>query len=188
MALAGAGQVARFVLAGRGTVTSMDDTFGGGDGVVVRVPCGAPPEAAWELLATPARWPRWSPQIRAVGGFDPVRRRFAPAPPALQVGAWVVLHGPWPVRLRAQITRLEADRRWDFAAPLPGALTLLSAHAVTRATHGCEIVWGMRVQGPGGGLLTRTALPAYTPLARLALRRLARLAQRQAARPEASPP
>lgn len=151
------------------------------DRVVVRVPCAAPASAAWEFLGTPARWPEWSPQVRAVSGFDPVRRRSLPAPPALEVGNWVVVHGPWPVRLPARFTRVDAGVRWDFAAPLPGRRTLLSGHAVQPVRGGCEVVWDMNVEGPGGALLTRTVLAAYGPLVRLALRRLARLAERRTA-------
>lgn len=147
------------------------------DRVVVRVPCAAPASAAWALLAggaCPA--PGWSPQVRAVSGFDPARHRSLPAPPALEVGNRVVVHGPWPVRLPARFTHVDAGVRWDFAAPLGGRRTLRSAHAVHPVEGACEVVWDMRVEGPGGALLARTVLAAYGPLVRLALRRLARLA------------
>jgi hypothetical protein len=161
-------------------MATVDSSFSHRDSVVVRVPCAAPAAAAWELLGTPARWPEWSPQVRAVGGFDAVRRRLLPAPPELEAGRWVVVYGPWPVRLRARFTRVDTGRRWDFAAPLPAGLTLLSAHEVEPVRGGCQVVWGMRAEGPGGVLVTRTMLAAYGPLVRLALRRLARSAERQA--------
>lgn len=163
-------------------MATVDSSFHRGDSVVLRVPCAAPAEPAWELLGVPARWPEWSPQVRAVSGFDPVRRRPVPAAPALEVGNWVTVHGPWPVRLPARFTRVDPGARWDFEAPLPARLTLLSAHEVEPVTGGCELVWAMRVQGPGGRLVTRTVLAAYGPLVRLALRRLARLAERHTLR------
>ncbi len=169
-------------------MATADSSSGHRDRVVVRVPCAAPATAAWGLLGSPVRWPQWSPQIRAVDGFDPVRRRVLPGAPALEAGGWVLVHGPWPVRLPARFTRVDAGVRWDFSAPLPGRLCLVSAHEVQPVPGGCEVVWVMHVQGPGGRLLTRTVLTAYRPLARLALRRLARLAEQRATAPDGPHP
>jgi len=112
---------------------TIDGEFPRRTSVVLRMPSAASPSAVWELLRAPARWPAWSPQVRAVTGFEPATRRAVPTVPPLQVGEWVAVHGPWPVRLPARFTRVEPGRRWDFCAPLAGRHELLSAHQVTPA-------------------------------------------------------
>lgn len=100
------------------------------------------------------------------------------------VGQRLVIDGPGPVAVRAEVTRLDPGRRWDFLMPLPGFLwALSSAHEVVPDADGwsgCRVLVHLRVSGPAARLLERTALAAYVPLAHLSVRRLARLAERDA--------
>lgn len=128
----------------------------------------AAPAALWALLADPVRWPDWAPHIRRADG-----RRGA-----VVVGDEVVVRGHGPVAVRTRITRVDPGRRWDFTVTsLPGPWSVNAAHAVVAAGTGARIVVGLRVRGPGAPLLGATALDAYRPLAGLAVRRLARLAE-----------
>jgi hypothetical protein len=138
----------------------------------VSVRSEAPVEAVWALLATPAWWPVWAPHIRRVSG---PHRAEAP-PPDLETGQHLLVHGPWPVALRAEITHLELDRRWDFVVRVPGPWRVRNAHLVERAGTGSRITVHLALEGPVAGALTRTVLAAYLPLAVYSLRRLARLA------------
>lgn len=141
----------------------------------------APAEAVWPLLATPAAWPRWSPQIVGVtaapGGDNPGRTLE-------RAGGRYVVHGPGPVHVPVEITRVDPGERWDFRARLPGLWDLESAHVVHPAppdapSFGTRISVQMVLRGPLGGLLDRTALLPYVPLAHLAVRTLARRAAQE---------
>jgi hypothetical protein len=133
----------------------------------------APVEAAWALLATPAWWPAWAPHIRRVSDMD--RRGAAPAD--LVPGQHLLVHGPPAVAVRAEITAVEPLRRWDFVVRLPGPWRARSTHLVEPEDGGCRVTVHMALDGPAGAALTRTALAAYLPLAAIAVRRLARLAE-----------
>jgi hypothetical protein len=137
-----------------------------GRGKAVSADCAAPPETAWALLAAPACWPSWAPQIRRVEG-----------PAALAQGDRIVVHGPFPVRVTATIATLVAGSRWDWVVHLPGPFRLFGAHVVEPRTGGCRILVHQRLLGPGTAILGPAGLAAYAPIARHAVRRLARLAE-----------
>lgn len=141
--------------------------------VVVRVRSRADAATVWPLLATPGRWPRWAPHVaRAVVDG-------APADVHVQQGMRVRVHGHLPgVAVAAVVTLVEPGARWDFVADLPGPWSLSAAHAVRPAPGGSAIATRLRPTGPGAALLGRAALTTYAPLARFALTRLARLAER----------
>lgn len=135
----------------------------------------APADALWTLLADPALWVTWAPHLRAVErGPD----RHGPVMP----GEHLVVHGPSALRVDATVTRVDPGRRWDWEVRLPGPWTLLGVHAVLEEAPGRRVRVSMRVRGPLAPVADRTALAAYAPLADLALRRLATLAERDRAR------
>lgn len=115
----------------------------------------APPDLVWARYIRPARWPGWSPQIRAVD--------YPEAELVARTSG--VVRGPCALAVPFEILAVDPDDRvwtWRVHPPLVGTLTLV---------HGVEPV------GPG----TRTTLevtgpalvvPAYLPVAALALRRL----------------
>jgi hypothetical protein len=154
---------------------SIDEAFTSGQGLqTVSADSTAPPDATWALLATPAWWHVWAPHIRRVS--DGTRGRAAPAD--LAIGQRLTIHGPALVSVQARITRVDPGRRWDFAVTLPGPWTIVNAHLVEPSGTGSRVVVHMVVDGPGGRLLSDTALAAYVPLAAYSLRRLSRLAER----------
>jgi uncharacterized protein YndB with AHSA1/START domain len=146
----------------------IEQTFERRKAVVVGADSAAPPAAVWALLADPARWPAWSPHIRRADG-----RRGS-----VQEGDELVVRSYGPLAVRTRITRVDPGRRWDFRVlTVPRPWVLEAAHAVVARDGGARVVVATRVRGPGAPLLALTALNAYRPLAALAVRRLARLAQ-----------
>jgi hypothetical protein len=116
--------------------------------VEVRGPASA--AAMWSAYADTSRWSTWAPQIRRVHPLGP-----------LEVGMRGVLDGPFAVRARFEVTRVdEVARRWSWRVHVgPACLTI--DHAVMDGRTSVDI------EGPG--LLVQ----AYAPLARLSLPRLA---------------
>lgn len=154
---------------------SIEQLFVDGKHVQVEARSWADTETVWPLLADPSCWPDWSPHIAAV-------RRARTG--IVVAGERLRIHGLAGVRMGAMVTAVEAPRRWDFVAQLPGPWSLLSIHQVLPAPGtGTRVVISMGVLGPGAALLTRTVLLAYTLLARVAVQRLASLAATQAPSP-----
>lgn len=133
----------------------------------------APREAVWQPFADPDEWSRWAPHIR----------RVEAQPGTVRVGDTVAIHGfPVPVRVRASIVRVDPGHRWDFEVdPLPG-ISLYGVHLVEddAASGGRRVVVILAARGPLRRL-TGLLLRAYWPLAAVAVRRLARLADDEAA-------
>ncbi len=134
--------------------------------VTVTARSAAPPERVWALLGDPARWHDWAPHIRSADG-------------RLEEGARVVVGGPAGVRLPTTITRVEAPWRWDFRAEPPGPFALDSVHLLRRDGGGSVVAVHLRLARLGAVGLG--PLAAYLPLARVAVRRLARLAEDEGA-------
>jgi uncharacterized protein YndB with AHSA1/START domain len=117
----------------------------------------APPDLVWERYVDPARWPDWSPQIRAVDYPGP----------RLAAGTSGVVRGPCALAVPFEILSVDPQRRrwtWRVRPPVVGELIL--DHAVTPAADGTRTT--LDVQGPAAVVL------AYLPVARLALGRLVR--------------
>lgn len=142
-------------------------------GAVVTASCAAPPEAVWALLADPVRWPEWAPHIRRVT----ITRGHEARPPLLAAGQLLVVHGTASVAVRVRITHVDRGRRWDWTVRLPGPWTLQAAHVVEPHRDGSRMLLAQRVDGPAAAIADWPARTAYAPLARTALRRLARLAE-----------
>ncbi len=134
--------------------------------VTVTARSGAPPERVWALLGDPARWPDWAPHLRGAEGL-------------LEEGARIVVHGPAGVRLPTTITRVDVPWRWDFRAEPPGPLSLDSVHLLRPVGRGTAVAVHLRVARLG--VVGLGPLAAYLPLARLAVGRLARLAEAEPA-------
>ncbi len=111
-------------------------------------------EKVWELYTRPSAWPTWAPQISSVRGVaDPI------AP-----GDRGVVHGLAVVRVPFVIEAVdESARRWTWRVGL-GPLSVVLDHGVDELESGCR-AWA-DVHAPYVMVLP------YSPLARLALRRL----------------
>lgn len=142
-------------------------------GRTVALDCAASPEVAWELLATPARWPDWAPHVRRVT----IARGHDARPPMLTPGQLLVVHVRGPVKARVRVTHVDRRRRWDWTVMLPGPWSMQAAHVVEPLPEGCRVVFIHRLVGPAAGAIGPPLLALHVPLARRALRRLAHLAE-----------
>jgi hypothetical protein len=116
------------------------------------------PEAAWPLLAQPARWPAWAPHIRgAVGLGSPEVQRGRRG---VVLVAFVV---PVPVRVSAK----QDGRSWDWQT---GPMTI--RHGVEPHESGCRLLIEIEAPRPLESVISVT----YGPLIRWVLLRLAALA------------
>lgn len=122
----------------------------------MRIEASGPRSAdeVWSLYTRPSTWPMWAPQITSVRGVaDPITP-----------GARGVVHGPLLIRVPFVIESIdEAARRWTWRVGI-GPLSVVLDHGVDQPQSGCS-AWA-DVHAP-----SLLVLP-YSPLARLALRRL----------------
>lgn len=117
------------------------------------------PDAVWAAYVTPALWPSWSPQVRAV-------RCPHPDVP-VRAGSRGEVLGPGGVRVPFEVTEADPQRRrWTWRVRA-GGLVLAMTHGVAVAPDGGSCAW-VRVSGP------LPVVAGYLPLARLALGRLVR--------------
>ncbi len=128
----------------------------------------------WALLASPACWPAWAPQMRHVDDLDATDG----APGRVRKGQRLRISTIVP-RLAVDVRIVDVDEptSWQMEATLPiGAVR--SAHTVTAADGGTVVTVTLRWLGP------RVAGPAvllpYRPVALFALHRLLRLAGSEA--------
>jgi hypothetical protein len=119
----------------------------------------APPEAAWPLLARPARWPEWAPHVRGAWGLG------APEVREGALGA-ARLFGALPVP--ARIVTKRPGRSWTWQV---GPVEMV--HRVERRVGGCEVAIDLIAPAP----LERVLAAGYGPVIRATLRRLAEVAQ-----------
>ena len=119
------------------------------------VPCDAP-DAAWPLLAQPARWHEWAPHVRGAWGLGQ---------PEVEVGrsGFVRLAGVVPVP--AAIVDKNPNTSWTWR--VGGVVTM--AHVVTPDA----LMITLAAPAP----LERALDVAYGPVIRLMLRRLSRTAR-----------
>lgn len=120
----------------------------------------ASPDTVWDRYAEPARWPRWSPQIRRVE-VDGTRKRLVPG-----MTGRVWSYGPVPARFTVTAVREEAGT-WSWAVDL-GPLHLELDHSIAAADRadGRGCVAALTLRGPWPVVIL------YAPLAQLALGRL----------------
>jgi len=128
-----------------------------------RAKSDADPEAAWELMARPARWSSWSPHVRGAWGLG------APEIRPGAVGA-VRLLGVVPVP--ARILDKQPGRSWAWRL---GPVEMV--HRVRPLGEGCEVAVDVIAPRPLQPLLRAT----YGPIIALTVRRLAREAERRSA-------
>jgi hypothetical protein len=121
----------------------------------------ASPEAAWSLIAEPARWHEWAPHVRGAWGLG--------SPEVLPDKIGVArLFGVMPVP--ARIVHKAPGRSWTWRV---GPLVLV--HAVTpRGNGGCQVAMTLQAPGPLEPLLAAT----YGPIIQLMTDNLARVAAR----------
>ena len=119
------------------------------------------PAAAWELIASPARWHEWAPHVRGAWGLGD---------PMVEQGrrGWVRLLGVVPVP--ARITEVQAGRSWAWQVG-PAWMN----HRVEPGPDGCLVAVDISAPGP----LEAPLRAFYSPLVE---RLLARLADRAASR------
>jgi hypothetical protein len=119
----------------------------------------APADAAWPLLARPARWPEWAPHLRGAWGLG------APEVRDGALGA-ARLFGALPVP--ARIVGKRPGRSWTWRV---GPVEMV--HRVEPRPDGCEVAIDVIALGP----LERAFALAYGPVIAATLRRLAEQAQ-----------
>ena len=119
------------------------------------VPCDAP-DAAWPLLAQPARWHQWAPHVRGAWGLGA---------PEVEVGRRGAVRLLGVVPVPAEIVDKDPNKSWTWR--VGGVVTM--DHVVTP-----EAVV-ITLSAPPG--LEQTLGAAYGPVIRLMLRRLSRTAQ-----------
>src|SRR4051794_20111747 len=117
--------------------------------------CSAPPEAAWPLLAEPARWHEWAPHLRGAWGLG------TPEIEPRRLGAARLL-GVVPVP--AQIVHKVPGRSWTWRV---GPAILV--HAVTPRPGGGSRV-SVTIQAPGP--LEPLLAASYGPVVQLLVSRL----------------
>src|SRR4051812_39138353 len=118
------------------------------------VPCDAP-DAAWPLLAQPARWHEWAPHVRGAWGLGE---------PEVEVGRRGVVRLAGVVPVQASTVAKDPNNSWTWR--VGGAVTM--EH---RVEPGAVVV---TLEAPGP--LENALGAAYGPVIRLMLRRLSRTA------------
>ncbi len=122
--------------------------------MLVSVDGPAAPDEVWRRYTSPAAWPGWAPQITDVDTADD----------PIQAGTRGVVHGPLLIRVPFRIVDVDAStRRWEWRVGV-GPLTLRMEHGVDECPEGSR-AW-VRIHAP------RLLVLPYTPVARLALRRV----------------
>ncbi|NAZ84324.1 SRPBCC family protein [Kineococcus sp. R8] len=130
--------------------------------LVVRGP--RPAREVWRDYAEPARWSRWSPQVRDVRTPGPVLATV------LATGLAGTVHGPAGLRVPFVVTAVDAAAwtwSWDVRAAGAGLRLEHGVRALGApgdAAAGC-LTW-LVLDGPAPVVL------GYSPAARAALRRL----------------
>jgi hypothetical protein len=119
------------------------------------VPCDAP-EAAWTLIAQPARWHEWAPHVRGAWGLGA---------PEVEVGRQGAVRLLGVVPVPAAIVAKDDNNSWTWR--VGGVVTM--AHVVT--PHAVAIT----LEAPAP--LERALGAAYGPVIRLMLQRLSRTAR-----------
>lgn len=120
----------------------------------------APPAAAWDLLARPARWREWAPHVRGAWGLGS---------PEVEPGARGAARLLGAVPVPATVTAKRAGRSWTWRV---GPVEL--AHRVEPRGRGCEVATDVLAPAP----LEAALRVSYGPLIGLLMRRLARVAER----------
>ena len=119
----------------------------------------APADAAWPLLARPARWPEWAPHLRGAWGLGAPEVREGALGAARLFGAL-----PVPARIVAK----RPGRSWTWRV---GPVEMV--HRVEPRATGCEVAIDVIALPP----LERALALAYGPVIAATLRRLATAAQ-----------
>jgi hypothetical protein len=127
--------------------------------------CAAPPPVAWSLIARPARWHEWAPQLRGAWGLGE---------PEVRAGARGAARLLWAVPVPARILSVEAGRSWRWQV---GPVHF--DHRVEPAPGGGSRV-GVDMSAPGP--LEAVLAATYGPVIAVLVRRLAAVAARDAGR------
>jgi hypothetical protein len=112
-----------------------------------------PVDDVWDRYARPARWPEWSPQIRAVD---------YPAE-TLRAGLRGTVRGPLGLPVRFRILDVTPGRAWSWVVSVAGVRMTLW-HTVEATGDGTRTLLALEGFAP--------AVLLYRPAARLALHRL----------------
>jgi len=122
----------------------------------------APPEVAWDLMARPDAWRRWSPHVRGGWGLGAAEVREGAAGAARLLGV---------VPVPARITGKRAGRSWTWRI---GFGLVEMVHRVEPRPGGGATV-SVDLLAPGA--LEPAIALAYGPLIDVSLRRLAQAAE-----------
>lgn len=132
----------------------------------------AHPDDVWRRFSTPAMWPEWAPQIRAVSSERADR---------LAVGSTGRVHGPAGIAVDYEITELDDDlRSWAWTVGRGPARVRMEHHVLPAPVGGSRA--SVRIEGAAAVL----GQP-YRLVAGIALRRLVRSAPSGPPLPDAEP-
>jgi len=120
----------------------------------------AAPDAAWSLMARPARWKEWAPHIRGAWRLGD---------PEVQVGRRGLVRILGAPVVPARITSKRAGRMWAWKV---GPVELI--HRVEPTDEGSVVAVDIAAPGPLEPALGAT----YGPLVQVLVNRLARVAER----------
>jgi polyketide cyclase/dehydrase/lipid transport protein len=120
----------------------------------------ADPDTAWALLARPARWHEWAPQLRGAWGLGDGE---------VAVGARVAARLLGVVPVPARIVAKTPGRSWTWRV---GPVEL--DHRVEPRDGGCVVAVDLCAPAP----LEAALRVSYGPVVALLVRRLARVAER----------
>jgi hypothetical protein len=120
---------------------------------------------AWSLLARPARWHEWAPQLRGAWGLGD---------PEVRTGARGAARLLWAIPVPARILSVDPGRSWRWQV---GPMQL--DHRVEPAPGGGSRV-GVDLMAPGP--LEALLAATYGPVIAVLVRRLAAVAARDAGR------
>lgn len=122
----------------------------------------APPQVAWDLIARPGDWGRWSPHVRGAWGLGTPEVARGAAGAARLLGV---------VPVPARITGKRTGRSWSWRV---GFGVVEMVHRVeARPGGGATVSIDLIAPGP----LERALALAYGPLIDVSLRRLAHAAE-----------
>jgi hypothetical protein len=126
-------------------------------------------DTAWDLMARPSRWSEWAPQLRGAWSLGD---------PEVELGARGAARLVGVVPVPAVVVAKDPGRSWTWRV---GPVEL--EHRVEPRGTGCVVAVDLRAPAPLEALLRVT----YGPVVAVLVRRLARVAERDAARgPSAS--
>jgi uncharacterized protein YndB with AHSA1/START domain len=126
------------------------------------IPCAAPPEKLWSLVARPDRWHEWSPHVRGAEGLGS---------PEVEAGSKGVVALRGGITLPAEVIEVVPGRSWSWRV---GGIVV--DHVVRPAASGGS---SLEMKVGSTGRAWSLAARAYAPVVGLIARHIVRVAERR---------